>query len=125
MCYMSGTTSRKEGRATAVQARPSTAVRPGARPRVGVRELRQNLSVYLERVVGGERFEVTDRGNVVAMLIPVPPAATLVERLVAEGRAIPATRDHRSLEVLPPLKMTAAERRRIWAAFEASREDRV
>jgi prevent-host-death family protein len=90
-----------------------------------VRELRQNLSVYLERVIAGERFEVTDRGNVVAVLVPVPPAATLVERLVAEGRAIPATRDHRSLKPPPPLRMSAATRRRIWAAFEASREDRV
>lgn len=125
MCYMGGATSRKERRAAAAESRPSSAARPGARPRVGVRELRQNLSVYLERVVAGERFEVTDRGNVVAMLIPVPPAATLVERLVAEGRAIPATRDLRSLDPPPPLPMSAATRRRIWAAFEASREDRV
>lgn len=99
--------------------------RPGARPRVGVRELRQNLSVYLERVVAGERLEVTDRGVVVAMLIPIPPAATLVERLVAEGRAIPATRDRALLSAAPPVKVTAAQRRRIWAAFEATREDRL
>lgn len=125
MCYMSDVTSRKERRTPVAASRPSSAARPGARPRVGVRELRQNLSVYLERVGAGERFEVTDRGNVVAMLIPVPPAATLVERLVAEGRAIPATRNHRPIEPRPPLRMSAATRRRIWAAFEASREDRV
>ncbi len=125
MCYMSQATSRKTRQTRPAESRPSSEARPGARPRVGVRELRQNLSVYVERVVAGERFEVTDRGNVVAMLIPVPPAATLVERLVAEGRAIPATRDHRSLEPLPPLELSAAKRRRIWAAFEAAREDRV
>jgi antitoxin (DNA-binding transcriptional repressor) of toxin-antitoxin stability system len=39
------------------------------------------------RIVAGERFDVTDRGLVVAMLIPLPPAATLLERLVADGRA--------------------------------------
>ncbi len=116
MCYMAHT---KAARTT------SPTKRPGARPRVGVRELRQNLSVYLERVVVGERIEVTDRGVVVAMLIPIPPAATLVERLVAEGRAIPATRDRALLSAAPPVKVTAAQRRRIWAAFEATREDRL
>jgi prevent-host-death family protein len=115
MCYMA---SSKIARAT-----PSVK-RPGARPRVGVRELRQNLSVYLERVVAGERFEVTDRGSVVAMLIPIPPAATLVERLVAEGRATPATRDGRAL---PPLrgKIPADLGKRLQQALQASREDRL
>lgn len=116
MCYMANTKAAR-------MAQPVK--RPGARPRVGVRELRQNLSVYLERVVSGERFDVTDRGLVVAMLIPVPPAATLVERLVAEGRAIPATRDRALLSAAPPVKVTAAQRRRVWAAFEATREDRL
>jgi prevent-host-death family protein len=92
---------------------------------VGVRELRQNLSVYLERVIAGERLEVTDRGHAVALLIPLPPAATLVERLVAEGRAIPATRDRASVASTPPLRLTAAQRRRIWAALEETREDRL
>jgi prevent-host-death family protein len=36
--------------------------------RVGVRELRQNLSVYLERIALGETLEVTDRGQPVAIL---------------------------------------------------------
>ncbi len=38
--------------------------------RVGVRELRQNLSVYLRRVESGEVFEVTERGRPVATLGP-------------------------------------------------------
>jgi prevent-host-death family protein len=38
---------------------------------VGVRELRQNLSVYLRRVARGERFVVTDRREPVAELIPL------------------------------------------------------
>jgi prevent-host-death family protein len=95
------------------------------RPRVGVRELRQNLSVYLERVVAGERFDVTDHGQVVAMLIPSAPAATLLDRLIADGRAIPPARDRASLRAARPVKATAAERRRIWEAFEATRADRL
>jgi prevent-host-death family protein len=53
---------------------------------VGVRELRQNLSVYLDRVRAGERLEVTDRGQPVAALIPLPAPATALERLAALGR---------------------------------------
>jgi prevent-host-death family protein len=60
---------------------------------IGVRELRQNLSVYLARVATGTVFRVTDRGRAVAMLIPLPSQDTAVERLVASGRAKPATRD--------------------------------
>jgi len=90
-----------------------------------VRELRQNLSVYLARVVAGERLEVTDHGHPVAMLIPIKPGATLVERLVAEGRAIPATRDPGTLASLPPVEVPDEVRRRIWEAFEESREDRL
>jgi prevent-host-death family protein len=112
MCYM----EERQGNHT---------VRPLRPPRVGVRELRQNLSVYLERVIAGERLEVTDRGNPVAMLIPIRPGATLVERLVAEGRAIPATRDATAPAVLPPVEITDELRRRIWEAFEESREDRL
>jgi len=100
------------------------AVRPVRPPRVGVRELRQNLSVYLERVIAGERLEVTDRGHPVAMLIPLTPGATLVERLVAEGRAIPATT---RLEDLPPLKgrVPADLDGRLQRALQELREERL
>lgn len=37
---------------------------------VGVRELRQNLSRYLERVKAGEALVVTERGREVARLLP-------------------------------------------------------
>jgi prevent-host-death family protein len=61
--------------------------------RVGVRELRQNLSVYLDRVKAGESLTVTERGAEVARLVPVPTPGSTVDRLVAEGRARPASRD--------------------------------
>ncbi len=60
-------------------------------PRVGVRELRQNLSVYLRRIERGETLEVTDHGRPVARLTPLPPPHLgMLDRLVSEGRAIPA-----------------------------------
>ena len=71
--------------------------------RVGVRELRQNLSVYLDRVKRGETLEVTEHGEPVARLSPRPPdTMTPLERLVAEGRVAPAEGD--LLEVGPPLE---------------------
>lgn len=42
---------------------------------VGVRELRQNLSRYLERVKAGEALIVTEHGREVARLVPSPSAA--------------------------------------------------
>ena len=56
--------------------------------RVGVRELRQNLSVYLDRVKDGESLMVTEHGTVVAMLRPAPAADSVLERMVADGRAV-------------------------------------
>ena len=66
--------------------------------RVGVRELRQNLSVYLDRIKNGEVLTVTEHGLDVALLRPLPPTPDLVGRLVAEGRAKHPTR---SLHELP------------------------
>lgn len=73
----------------------------GAVARVGVRELRQNLSVYLDRVKAGETLEVTEHGHVVARLGPNPaPIASALDRLIAQGTARPALRD--LLAVGPP-----------------------
>lgn len=56
---------------------------------VGVRELRQNLSVYLDRVKDGETLQVTEFGRVVALLSPLPAEKlSPLERMVREGRAI-------------------------------------
>ena len=72
---------------------------------VGVRELRQNLSVYLRRVTDeGETLEVTDRGRPVAILAPLPVPGDGLARLEAMGLlSRRATADHRDLPApLPP-----------------------
>jgi prevent-host-death family protein len=72
--------------------------------RVGVRELRQNLSVYLDRVKQGETLEVTEHGRLVAQLSPPAPAPiSRLEQLVADGRATAATGDLLDLGPAPPL----------------------
>lgn len=59
--------------------------------RIGVRELNQQTSRVIERVKRGEVVEVTERGQLVARLVPAEPAPRGLERLVAEGRAVPPT----------------------------------
>ena len=68
--------------------------------RVGVRELRQNLSVYLKRVLKGETLEVTDRGVPVAIFAPLPKDSSALDSLLALGKA---TRpEGKLLDVIPP-----------------------
>jgi prevent-host-death family protein len=84
MCYMEG---RKRASST-----------------VGVRELRQNLSIYLDRVKKGESLTVTEHGAAVALLRPLAAGSNVLARLVAEGRATAPTRSIR--ELAPPRRVT-------------------
>lgn len=74
-----------------------------SRARVQIRELRQNLSKYVRRVVAGESLEVTDRGRPVALLVPLPESSDVLERLAVEGKATPPRHDLRKLR--PPVKV--------------------
>ena len=91
--------------------------RRGRRPngRVGVREMRQNLSVYLDRVKAGETLQVTEYGQVVALLAPLPAQRlTTLEtpgargprdgagRLAEESTAAPARRSERPVDPADP-----------------------
>src|SRR5262245_42581618 len=57
--------------------------------RIPVRELNQNTSAVLARVERGETLEVTVSGRPVARLVPIEGGHALLDRLVAEGRAVP------------------------------------
>lgn len=56
-----------------------------------MRELRQNASRYLARVKAGETVEVSERGTLVALLVPPSRAESARDRLIAAGRLIPAS----------------------------------
>lgn len=75
--------------------------------RVGIRELRQNLSVYLRRVrEDGRSYEVTERGEPVARLTPLEDRPrSLIEQMIADGRITPATRRWEDLP--PPIELSA------------------
>jgi len=59
---------------------------------VGVRELKQRLSEYLDRAERGELLRVTDRGRPKALLGPLPGRGR-VEEGVAEGWITPGSGD--------------------------------
>ncbi len=88
--------------------------------RVGIRELRQNLSVYVRRIHRGERFEVTERGRPVALLVPLADAMSPLAKLVATGRARMPEGD---LLDLPPLAGEPSTT--VSNAIAADREDRL
>ena len=50
--------------------------------------LNQNTSQVLARVSRGETIEITDRGHLVARLVPVAGETSTLARLVASGRAV-------------------------------------
>lgn len=68
--------------------------------RIGVRELRQNASRYLDRVAAGETIEVTQRGELVARL--VPPTVDPWAAMIAAGDVIPARLPHSTVLAEPP-----------------------
>jgi prevent-host-death family protein len=51
---------------------------------VGIRELKERLSEYLERVAKGEIIRVTDRGRPKALITPIRNEQ-IVERGIREG----------------------------------------
>jgi prevent-host-death family protein len=69
---------------------------------VGVRELKQRLSEYLERAERGEVIRVTDRGRPKAVLGPLP-GRVRIEEGIAEGWLTPG-----SGEPLRPVERVAA-----------------
>lgn len=70
--------------------------------RAGIRELRQNASALIRRVIAGETIEVTDRGRPVARIVPLRGHSVL-DQMVDEGRATPARGDLLDLRPQPPV----------------------
>ncbi len=75
---------------------------------VGIRELRRNLGSYLQRVKDGEDVVITDRGKVIAKMVPMDRMSKRDE-LIALGVITPAKRPWRPVdleslvEIDPPL----------------------
>jgi len=58
---------------------------------VGIRELRQQATAVLRRVMAGEVIDVTEHGHPIARIVPLQRSA--LDQLVTDGRATPADGD--------------------------------
>jgi prevent-host-death family protein len=56
---------------------------------VGIRELKNNLSQYLEKVKRGDSLGITDRGKIIAYILPAEKSPNYEEliRMVREDKA--------------------------------------
>jgi len=71
-------------------ARAEAAGRTAGRHRIGIRELRQHASVYVDLAEKGYTVDITNRGRLVAQLVPVREPGSPLERLIAAGIIEPA-----------------------------------
>src|SRR6516225_11185864 len=71
-------------------ARRAEAAPRAAATKIGIRELRQHASVYVDLAEKGYTVDITNRGRLVAQLIPVREPDSPLERLIAAGIIEPA-----------------------------------
>jgi len=86
---------------------------------IGVREARQHLSRYLDRVQAGESFVVTEHGRPVAVLGPPPTSDDPLAALVAQGLADPPKPPFE-----PPVPVVLPPGRPLSELLDEQREDR-
>lgn len=91
--------------------------------RVGVRELRQNLSVYLQDVKHGATLEVTERGVPVARLQPLEDSDPVLARLEREGILLPGG-SGRIEDMPPPLPLGPGEKTLTEVLLEMREDER-
>jgi antitoxin (DNA-binding transcriptional repressor) of toxin-antitoxin stability system len=69
--------------------------------RIGIRELRQHASVYVDLVERGYTVDITNRGRLVAQMIPVRDPESPLERWIARGVIERAEDEGSILEIDP------------------------
>jgi prevent-host-death family protein len=90
---------------------------------VTVTELNRQTARVLERVKAGESVEISEYGRPVARITPAGPATgvPLLDRLIAQGRAVPAS-NHGPIPPTPPRDETE-ESLSLSAALAQLRDD--
>jgi prevent-host-death family protein len=69
--------------------------------RIGIRELRQHASVYVDLVERGYTVDITNRGRLVAQMVPVRDPDSPLERWIARGVIERAEDEGSVLEIEP------------------------
>ena len=80
-----------------------------SRHRIGIRELRQHASVYVDLAEKGYTVDITNRGRLVAQLVPVREPGSPLERLIAAGIIEPAEEQGGVGDLEPYPAATASE----------------
>ena len=93
---------------------PRRTARQRAAHRIGIRELRQHASVYVDLAEKGQTVDITNRGRLVAQLVPAREPESPLERLIAAGIIEPAEDPGDLLDIepapaVPPGQPTATE----------------
>jgi prevent-host-death family protein len=90
---------------------------------VTVSELNRQTAKVLDRVKAGESLEISEYGRPVARLLPAAPTtgSPLLDRLIAQGRAVPAANSG-PLPPTPP-RDTSEEGISLSAALAEMRDD--
>jgi prevent-host-death family protein len=96
MYYSSSMSDTQSGRPGGLAAAP----RPGPHT-IGIRELRQHASVYVDLAEKGQAVDITNRGRLVARLVPAAEPDSPLDRLVAAGVLQPAEDPGRLLDIEP------------------------
>ncbi len=86
---------------------PRRTARQRAAHRIGIRELRQHASVYVDLAEKGQTVDITNRGRLVAQLVPAKEPESPLERLIAAGIIEPAENpgDLLDIEPAPPVPL--------------------
>ncbi len=69
--------------------------------RVGIRYLQKNARALIGRALAGETIEVTEHGRPVARIVGMR-AGSVLDQMIAEGRATASSGDLLALKPLPP-----------------------
>jgi prevent-host-death family protein len=86
--------------------------------RIGLREANQQFARVIRAVRRGESVTLLDRDRPVALITPLRPPTSIVDRLAAEGLLIPA----RAPALLPPCRPVRIGRGLSGAVREDRRE---
>jgi antitoxin (DNA-binding transcriptional repressor) of toxin-antitoxin stability system len=88
---------------------------PTSKPqRIGIRELRQHASVYVDLAEKGYTVDITNRGRLVAQMVPARQPDSPLERWIARGVIQRAEEsggvlDVETYQAVPPGHVTASE----------------
>ncbi|MGH3696166.1 MAG: type II toxin-antitoxin system Phd/YefM family antitoxin [Pseudonocardiaceae bacterium] len=92
----------------------TAADREHGHPTVGMRELSQRTAKVMALVRAGETVEITDRGKIVARIVPA--VDDRYDQLVAAGVIRPATRPFDIAHLPPPAANTTGRSTEDWFA---------